>query len=102
MKCWGPFIIFLPLILIQSSEVTFKLSKLPTEHAEPDTFFCFTNLMSEIRDNFCKTLDTDALGITGLIRKTNNLLRLKDPELWQDFVTSMITRVNRQEDKSLN
>lgn len=28
-----------------------------SEHAEADTFFCFTGLMAEIRDFFIKTLD---------------------------------------------
>ena len=35
----------------------------PTEHVEADAFFCFTNLMSEIRDNFIKSLDDSACGI---------------------------------------
>ncbi|KRZ20356.1 TBC1 domain family member 13 [Trichinella pseudospiralis] len=33
------------------------------EHAEADTFFCFQNLMSEIKDNFIKTLDSSNVGI---------------------------------------
>ena len=33
------------------------------ENAEPDAFWCFTNLMSEIRDNFIKTLDHSECGI---------------------------------------
>ena len=37
------------------------------EHAEADSFFCFTNIMSEIRDNFIKTLDDSDLGIGKLI-----------------------------------
>ena len=32
-------------------------------HAEADAFFCFTMLMSEIRDVFIKTLDDSAMGI---------------------------------------
>eukprot|EP01118_Nematostelium_gracile_P012345 TRINITY_DN4500_c0_g1_i1.p1 TRINITY_DN4500_c0_g1~~TRINITY_DN4500_c0_g1_i1.p1 ORF type:complete len:438 (+),score=96.38 TRINITY_DN4500_c0_g1_i1:132-1445(+) len=55
------------------------------ENAEADTFYCFTNLMSEIRDNFCKTLDKSVMGITGLMTKLNMVLKEKDPELWQDF-----------------
>lgn len=34
-----------------------------SEYAEADSFFCFTNLMSEIRDNFIKTLDDSQCGI---------------------------------------
>ncbi|WAR31652.1 TBC13-like protein [Mya arenaria] len=33
------------------------------EFAEADSFFCFTNLMSEIRDNFIKSLDDSQCGI---------------------------------------
>lgn len=32
-------------------------------HSEADTFFCFTLLMSEIRDVFIKTLDDSDIGI---------------------------------------
>jgi hypothetical protein len=32
-------------------------------HAEADAFFCFTRLMSEIRDVFIKSLDDSATGI---------------------------------------
>lgn len=34
---------------------------------ESDLFFCFTNLMSEIRDRFCWTLDAEESGINGKI-----------------------------------
>lgn len=33
------------------------------QHAEADCFFCFTNLMADIRDFFIKTLDHSASGI---------------------------------------
>lgn len=56
---------------------------LKLDHAEADAFFCFTNLMSEIRDNFCKTLDKSDTGIGGTMLKLNLLLRAKDPELWK-------------------
>ena len=34
-----------------------------TEHAEADTFFCFTSIMAEIGDNFTKNLDDSKAGI---------------------------------------
>jgi len=52
------------------------------QHAEADAFFCFTNLMSEIMNNFCKTLDASEVGIKGLMTKLNSVLKQKDPELW--------------------
>ena len=33
------------------------------EHAEADTFYCFQQLMSEIKDNFIKKLDRSNCGI---------------------------------------
>ncbi len=35
----------------------------PTAHAEADTFFCFTSLMTEIGDKFTKKLDSSRAGI---------------------------------------
>jgi hypothetical protein len=57
------------------------------EHAEADAFFCFTNIMSEIMNNFCKTLDSSQVGIKGLIKELNMHLRQKDPELWLHLVS---------------
>jgi hypothetical protein len=61
------------------------LISLYAAHAEADAFFCFTNLMSEIRDNFCKTLDRSESGIRGSMKRLNDLLKEKHPELWQSL-----------------
>ena len=42
-------------------------TKLMKSHMESDLFFCFTHLMSEIRDWFCWTLDAEESGINGKI-----------------------------------
>ena len=36
--------------------------------AEADAFFCFTTIMSEIRDNFVKTLDRSEHGVLAQIK----------------------------------
>ena len=41
------------------------------QHAEADCFFCFTHLMSDIRDFFIKTLDDSSTGIQSLMIKLN-------------------------------
>lgn len=45
----------------------FVLASNPLEewarHSEADTFFCFTSLMSEVRDLFIQRLDETASGI---------------------------------------
>jgi len=52
------------------------------EHAEADTFFCFTGLMSEIRDFFIKTLDESEMGIYGLMNRLMLKLKECDPQVW--------------------
>ncbi|KAL4219046.1 hypothetical protein ACF0H5_021629 [Mactra antiquata] len=52
------------------------------ENAEADSFFCFTNLMSEIRDNFIKTLDDSQCGIGSLMNQLMTTLKEKDVTLW--------------------
>ncbi|CAH2316306.1 TBC1 domain family member 13 [Pelobates cultripes] len=52
------------------------------EHAEADTFFCFTNLMAEIRDNFIKSLDDSQCGITSKMEKVYATLKEDDEELY--------------------
>ncbi|XP_024879974.1 TBC1 domain family member 13 isoform X3 [Temnothorax curvispinosus] len=52
------------------------------KHAEADTFFCFTNLMAEIRDFFIKTLDEAEFGINSMMSKLTNQVRANDPEVW--------------------
>jgi len=61
------------------------------KHAEPDTFYCFNKLLSEVRDNFIPDNDRSQCGIKHRINELNTLLRNKDPELWQNL-----------EDKQLN
>ncbi|XP_018088162.1 TBC1 domain family member 13 isoform X1 [Xenopus laevis] len=52
------------------------------EHAEADTFFCFTNLMAEIRDNFIKSLDDSQCGITSKMESVYSTLKEEDEELY--------------------
>ncbi|XP_052790788.1 TBC1 domain family member 13-like isoform X2 [Mya arenaria] len=52
------------------------------EFAEADSFFCFTNLMSEIRDNFIKSLDDSQCGIGNQMSQLMSMLKEKDSTLW--------------------
>ena len=54
-----------------------------SEHAEADCFFCFTNLMSDIRDFFIKTMDDAESGISGMMKRFMNKLRIADPKVFQ-------------------
>lgn len=59
------------------------------EHAEADTFFCFTNLMSENRDNFIKSLDDSQCGITYKMESVYSMLKDKDLELYLKLVSEL-------------
>ena len=51
------------------------------EHAEADTFYCFTNLMIHIRDNFMKVYDHSEFGILQRMQRFNALLKQIDGEV---------------------
>ena len=52
-----------------------------TENAEADSFFCFTNLMSEIRDFFIKDLDGTLSGINRMMAKLMSQIKVLEPEI---------------------
>lgn len=51
--------------------------------SEPDTFFCFVEVMSGFRDNFCQQLDNSVVGIRSTITRLSHLLKEHDEELWR-------------------
>lgn len=61
-------------------------------HVEADTFFCFVELLSGFRDNFCKQLDNSVVGIRSTITKLSQLLKKHDEELWRHL--EVTTHVN--------
>ena len=52
-----------------------------SEFAEADCFFCFTNIMSDIRDFFIKSLDEAESGINAMMTKLMSKLGGLDPEV---------------------
>uniref|UniRef100_A0A804L7M8 Rab-GAP TBC domain-containing protein n=1 Tax=Musa acuminata subsp. malaccensis TaxID=214687 RepID=A0A804L7M8_MUSAM len=52
-------------------------------YAEADAFFCFVELLSGFRDNFCQKLDNSVVGIRSTISKLSELLKKHDGELWR-------------------
>lgn len=84
----GQFYSFVPLsVMLPLFPCSYFLSP---EHAEADTFFCFTNLMAEIRDNFIKSLDDSQCGITYKMEKVYSTLKEKDVELYLKLVRSQV------------
>ncbi|GAB5365929.1 hypothetical protein AAMO2058_001100800 [Amorphochlora amoebiformis] len=49
--------------------------------AETDAFFCFANLMTEIRDRFIRSLDCTSAGIIAAVKDLNDLLAKVDRKL---------------------
>ncbi|GMR34107.1 hypothetical protein PMAYCL1PPCAC_04302 [Pristionchus mayeri] len=62
------------------------------EHAEADTFFCFQQLMSEIKDNFIKTLDDSQCGIEQSMASFHSLIASWDPVLHAHLVQRLQIR----------
>jgi len=54
--------------------------------AEADTFYCFTNLMSEIRDIFIQSLDDSKTGIRHRLQGFMELLKRHDEPLWTTLI----------------
>ena len=52
-----------------------------TEYLESDLFFCFSNLMAELKDGFMRDLDKEKSGIDGKCQEFNSVLGLVDPEV---------------------
>ena len=64
-------------------------NELFTGFAEADTFWCFTELMSEIRDLYNSQLDADrSTGVVAMMTKLTNLLSSEDPELYHKLLHS--------------
>ena len=53
-----------------------------SDTAESDAFFCFTSIMSQMRDRFIKSLDLSPTGVLSAIGNLNLLLKRIDPPLW--------------------
>jgi hypothetical protein len=54
-----------------------------TDDAEADSFFCFTIVMSEIRDRFIKSLDHSETGINAVIDSVQRLLAALDARVYE-------------------
>ncbi|XP_064457412.1 TBC1 domain family member 13-like isoform X2 [Ornithodoros turicata] len=59
-------------------------------YAEADCFFCFTSLMSEIRDFFLKTLDDSASGIGAMMHQLMCLLQTEDFDVYSRLQTQEV------------
>ena len=56
-------------------------SVIAREYLESDVFYCFTNLMSEIKDGFMRELDKEEGGIQGKCQAFLNIIDTCDPDV---------------------
>ena len=56
---------------------------------EVAAFYCFVNLMTEFRDNFCLQLDKSKLGISGMMQEISSGLKAFDNALWNHIECSL-------------
>ena len=57
-------------------------SSVYVSNAEADAFFCFSQLMSEMRDRFIKSLDAEPTGILAALKRLEDALKSVDPPLY--------------------
>ena len=55
------------------------------EYMESDLFFCFNNLMIEIRDGFMRELDKEKSGISGKVATFAKILKVVDPLVYNNL-----------------
>lgn len=55
------------------------------QNAEADSFYCFTTLMSEIRDNFLTSMDSTVEGLKGQLHYLTNLIIQHCPEVFNSL-----------------
>ncbi|KAF8755780.1 hypothetical protein HU200_011249 [Digitaria exilis] len=82
--------ILAPLFFVFRSDPDDKNAKF----AEADSFFCFVELLSGFRDNFCQKLDNSAVGIRGTLAKLSQLVAKYDADLQHHL--EITTEVNPQ------
>lgn len=61
-----------------------------TQYLESDLFFCFSNLMSEIKDGFLRDLDQESSGIQGKCRAIEKIIALVDPKAHQRLLEEKV------------
>lgn len=53
-----------------------------TKYLESDLFFCFSSLMSELKDGFLRELDKEDSGIQGKCRAIDKIVEVVDPQVF--------------------
>jgi len=54
-----------------------------TEYLESDLFFCFSNLMAEMKDGFMRDMDKEDNGIHGKCKKIEDIIEAVSPPIYK-------------------
>lgn len=57
-------------------------SVISTQYLESDLFFCFSNLMSELKDGFLRDMDKEEAGIQGKCKAIDDILKVVEPTIY--------------------
>ena len=66
-------------------------SVVPTQYLESDLFFCFSNLMSELKDGFLRELDQEESGLDGKCKAIEQIVRVVDPVVYHKLTSERVT-----------
>ena len=62
-----------------------------SEYFESDLFYCFTLVMSDLRDGFIRTMDSEETGINGKIQKFATIFSQIDSKLFNHIENQGVT-----------
>ena len=61
------------------------------QYLESDLFFCFSNLMSELKDGFLRELDQEESGLNGKCKAIEDIVRVVDPLVYTKLMSEKVT-----------
>jgi hypothetical protein len=61
-----------------------------TQYLESDLFFCFSNLMAELKDGFMRDMDREDIGIQGKCRRIEQIIKAVSPPIHQKMRSEKI------------
>lgn len=61
-----------------------------TQYLESDLFFCFSNLMAELKDGFMRDMDKEDNGIHGKCKKIDNIVAAVSPPIYAKMQSEKI------------
>ena len=64
---------------------------IPRKYVESDLFFCFQNLMIELKDGFLRELDKESNGIYGRIKQYAEIMKAVEPHAYHTIETNQVT-----------